>query len=62
MQQLRDEPLSSPVAILTRFDDLWAIKIQPHRKDYDYLRTTFSYYRALVELGIMLIWFLMMLI
>jgi beta-galactosidase len=52
MQQLRDEPLSSPVAILTRFDDLWAIKIQPHRKDYDYLRTTFSFYRALVELGI----------
>lgn len=52
MQQLRDEPLSSPVAILTRFDDLWAIKIQPHRKDFDYLRTVFSYYRALVELGI----------
>jgi beta-galactosidase len=52
MQQLRDEPLNSPVAILTRFDDLWAIKIQPHRKDYDYLRTVFSYYRALVEAGI----------
>ena len=52
LQQLREEPLSSPVAILTRFDDLWGIKIQPHRKDYDYLRVVFAYYRAITELGI----------
>lgn len=52
LQQLRDEPLNSQVAILTSFDDLWAIKIQPHRKDYDYLRTVFAYYRAITELGI----------
>jgi beta-galactosidase len=52
LQQLKEEPLNSPVAILTHFDDLWAIKIQPHRKDYDYLRTVFGYYRALTELGI----------
>jgi len=52
LQQLIDEPLKSQVAILVRFDDLWAIKIQPQRKDYDYLRTAFSFYRSLVEFGI----------
>lgn len=52
LQQIREEPLNSPVAILTRFDDLWGIKIQPHRKDYDYLRTIFGYYRSLIELGL----------
>ena len=52
LQQLKEEPLNSPVAILTNFDDLWAIKIQPHRKDFEYLRTVFGYYRTLTELGI----------
>lgn len=52
LQQLREEPLNSSVAILTRFDDLWGINIQPHRKHYDYLRTIFAYYRTLIELGV----------
>lgn len=52
LQQLREESLNSSVAILTSYDDLWGVKIQPHRKDYDYLRTVFSYYRILVELGV----------
>lgn len=52
LQQLREEPLNSSVAIVTNFDDLWGVKIQPHRKHYDYLRTVFAYYRTLIELGI----------
>jgi len=52
LQQLREEPLNSSVAILTRFDDLWGISIQPHRKHFEYLRTIFVYYRTLLELGV----------
>lgn len=40
------------VALLLDYEDLWAIRLQPHRKDFSYMRHQFVYYRALQRLGI----------
>jgi beta-galactosidase len=52
VDQIINEPHNSQVALLFDYEDLWAIQLQPHRKDFSYLRHVFRYYRALVELGI----------
>lgn len=39
-------------ALLFDFADLWALQIQPHRKDFHYLRHLFVFYQALQELGL----------
>ncbi|PKO15387.1 MAG: beta-galactosidase [Chloroflexi bacterium HGW-Chloroflexi-10] len=52
LQQLKEEALSSSVAILTRYEDLWALEDQPHRIGFDYRRLLFAYYRVLTALGI----------
>lgn len=46
-------PLQAPVALLFDYDDLWALQLQPHRRDFHYLRHLFAYYRALQQMGIM---------
>jgi beta-galactosidase len=45
-------PLQALVALLFDYDDLWALQLQPHRRDFHYLRHLFVYYRALKQIGI----------
>ena len=52
VSQLSDEPLTSNIAILTNYEDYWAISRQAHRKDFDYWRVLFGYYLAFTSLGI----------
>jgi len=52
LMQLDEVPLSSKIAILSRYEDIWALKEQPHRKDYSYVRLMFGYYRVLTSLGV----------
>ena len=62
VEKLRDEmeqlnrvtavPPTAQVAILLDFDDLWAIQLQPHRHDFNYLRHLFAYFDACQRLGI----------
>jgi beta-galactosidase len=40
------------VAILNDYEDLWAIQLQPHNRDYSYQRGQFALYRACQRLGI----------
>lgn len=52
MDACTQEPVRTQVAMLYDFDDLWALQLQPHRKDFGYQRHQFIYYRALQHLGI----------
>ncbi len=52
MAEIADQPWQAPVALLMDYNDLWAIQIQPHRKDFDYQRHLFVFYRALLRLGV----------
>ncbi len=52
MAHIAAQPLTAEVAILCSYDDLWAIQLQPHRRDFDYWRLTFVYYQVLQQLGI----------
>ncbi len=45
-------PAVPRVALLFDYDDLWAIELQPHRRDFSYLRLAFAWYRGLARLGI----------
>jgi len=45
-------PCASEVAILSDYHDLWALSLQPHRKDFSYQRHQFRFYRALQHWGI----------
>jgi beta-galactosidase len=40
------------IALLLDYDSLWAIQLQPHHRDFDYMRSLFVYYRALQHLGL----------
>lgn len=52
LEQVSAESLTADVALLWRFDDLWAIQLQPHQRDFAYTRLLFSYYRAAQSLGL----------
>jgi beta-galactosidase len=52
MDQVASAPNQAQVALLLDYNDLWAIHLQPHRKDFGYLRHLFIYYRSLAQLGI----------
>jgi beta-galactosidase len=52
MQDVCAQPIKPQAALLLDYKDLWAIQLQPHRKDFDHLRHLFVYYRALQRLGI----------
>lgn len=52
MAALQGTPVLAEVAILHGYDDLWALELQPHNQDFDYMRHTFTYYRALQRAGI----------
>lgn len=52
MSKISAVPTQAEVALLHDYDDLWAIQLQPHNKDFAYQRHLFVYYRALQRLGI----------
>lgn len=52
LDEIAAQPLQAEVAILFDFADLWALQINPHRKDFDYLRHLFVFYGALRRLGV----------
>lgn len=43
---------SARVALRYSYDDLWALQIAPHRKDFIYQRLVFVWYAALQRLGV----------
>ena len=54
-QQLEDFialPLQASIGILLDYSTLWAIEMQPHGKDFSYLRHLFVFYRACKRLGL----------
>ncbi|MGQ0601495.1 MAG: beta-galactosidase [Anaerolineales bacterium] len=52
LRGLTTEPPRAEAALMWSYDDLWALQLQPHTKDFTYLRHLFVYYRALQRLGI----------
>ncbi|NUM43973.1 MAG: beta-galactosidase [Anaerolineales bacterium] len=52
MAQVTAEPVRAQVAMIFNYDDLWALQLQPHRSGFTYLRLAFTWYRALLALGI----------
>lgn len=52
MDQVASAPNLAQVALLLDYNDLWAIHLQPHRKEFGYLRHLFVFYRSLAQLGI----------
>lgn len=52
MEKLAALPLQPSVALLLDFEDLWALELQPHRRDFSYLRHLFVFYHALTRLGL----------
>ncbi|GAB4579107.1 MAG: beta-galactosidase [Anaerolineales bacterium] len=52
MAKVVAEPIRAQVAMIFNYDDLWALQLQPHRSGFTYLRLVFTWYRALLALGI----------
>jgi beta-galactosidase len=52
MNRVGEKPYQAEVALLLDYEDLWAIGLQPHHKDFEYMRHLFVFYRALVGLGV----------
>lgn len=52
MDEIAVAPLTPQVALLLDYHDLWALQLQPHRKDFSYLRHLFVFYQALQRLGL----------
>lgn len=52
MSKIASGSMQAQVALLHDYDDLWALQLQPHNKDFAYQRHLFVYYRALQRLGI----------
>lgn len=52
MDEIAAAPYEPEVAILNDYEDLWAVQLQPHHRDFSYQRAQFVLYRACQELGI----------
>jgi beta-galactosidase len=52
MEQVALEPVKAEVALLADYNDLWALQLQPHHRDFTYWRHLFVFHRALQRLGI----------
>jgi len=52
MAAIQGTRVLAEVALLHSYDDLWAIGLQPHNRDFGYLRHLFTYYRALQRAGV----------
>jgi len=46
------QPLQTDIGILLDYSTLWAMEMQPHRKDFAYLKHLFVFYRACKMLGL----------
>jgi beta-galactosidase len=52
MAEIAKGQVFAEVALLLDYNDLWALQLQPHRRDFGYLRHLFVYYQALQRLGL----------
>jgi len=52
MAEIALAPHQAQVALLLDYDSLWAIRLQPHHRDFEFMRHLFVYYRALQRLGL----------
>ena len=52
LAELTSRPNDARIALLFNFEDLWAIEIQPHRRDFGYLKHLFAFYTACLRLGL----------
>jgi beta-galactosidase len=52
MSEIASAPHEAQTALLLDYDTLWAVQLQPHNRDFDYMRLLFVYYRALQRLGL----------
>lgn len=52
MEAIASEPYQAEAAVLMDYSDLWALQLQPHRRDFAYQRHQFRFYQALQRLGI----------
>jgi beta-galactosidase len=52
LAQIAATPHTAQVALLFNYDDLWALQLQPHTRDFSYLRSHFAYFQALQQMGI----------
>ncbi|MGE5603672.1 MAG: beta-galactosidase [Nitrososphaerales archaeon] len=52
MDEIGQALLAPEAAILSDYEDLWAVQIQPHRQGFSYQRAQFVLYRACQRLGI----------
>jgi beta-galactosidase len=52
MNRVAAHPARPSIALLLDYNDLWAIELQPHRRDFSLLRHLFVFYRALRGLGL----------
>jgi beta-galactosidase len=52
MSLIAAEPSHARVALLFRYDDLWALELQPQRQGFHYLRHLYVYYMTLLKLGV----------
>lgn len=50
--EIQSSTVPAEVAIIHSYDDLWALKLQPHNPEYNYRRHQFTYYRALTRVGV----------
>ena len=46
------QPLKTEIGILLDYSTLWAMEMQPHRKDFAYMKHLFVFYRACKALGL----------
>ena len=52
MAAIADHSLGARVALLFRYDDLWALELQEQRKGFHYLRHLYLYYMTLMKMGV----------
>ncbi len=52
MSEIARTPFRAEIALLLDYDSMWAVQIQPHHRDFGYMRGLFTYYRALQRLGL----------
>jgi len=52
MSDIASAPHEAQIALLLDYDSLWAVQLQPHNRDFDYMRHLFVCYRALQHLGL----------
>lgn len=52
MAEVASAPHVAKIAFVLDYDSLWALRLQPHRQDFEYMRHLFIYFRALQRLGL----------